>query len=56
LFGRDAVRAERQLDDGSWELDVELEAGELAKLAGSPGVVLLEPVNARNKRPQKRVA
>lgn len=41
LFQRNAIRAERTLDDGSWELDVELDAGELAKLAGNPGVQML---------------
>ncbi len=33
LYRRNAVRAERQYDDGSWELDVELDATEIAKLA-----------------------
>ena len=56
LFGRDAVRRERQLDDGSWELTVELDAAELAKLAGSPGVSLLQERNSAKKRPEKRVA
>ena len=42
LYRRDAVRAERQCEDGSWELDVELEAGALAKLLGAAGVALLE--------------
>ena len=56
LFGRDAVRLERQLDDGSWELTVELDAAELAKLAGSPGVFLVKERNSGNNRAQKRVA
>ncbi|MFI4889423.1 MAG: ribosome rescue GTPase HflX [Steroidobacterales bacterium] len=43
LYGRNAVREERQRDDGSWELDVELDAGEIAKLAGNPGVQVLAP-------------
>jgi GTP-binding protein HflX len=38
LYQCNAVRAERQQDDGSWELDVELDATEIAKLAGYPGV------------------
>ncbi len=39
LYRRDAVRAERQRDDGSWDIDVELEPGELAKILGVRGVV-----------------
>jgi GTPase len=46
LFQRDAVRGERQCDDGSWELDVELEAAELAKLLGRPDVELIPPSEA----------
>ncbi len=34
LYQRNAVREERQQDDGSWEIDVELAAPEIAKLAG----------------------
>jgi GTP-binding protein HflX len=56
LFGRDAVRAERQLDDGSWELSVELDAAEIAKLTGSPGVSLRDQRISSKKRPEKRVA
>ncbi len=56
LFGRDAVRAERQLDDGSWELSVELDAAEIAKLTGSPGVSLRDQRISPKKRPEKRVA
>jgi GTPase len=40
LYQRNAVREERQQDDGSWELDVELAPPEIAKLAGDPGVQL----------------
>ena len=40
LYRREAVRAERQCDDGSWELDVELDPAEMAKILGSRGVVL----------------
>ena len=43
LYRRNAVRAERQCDDGSWELDVELDLTEFAKLLGDPGVDLVEP-------------
>ena len=41
LYQRNAVRAERSRDDGSWELEVELEETELARLAGAAGVELL---------------
>lgn len=42
LFRRNAVRAERQCDDGSWELDVELDLSEVAKLLGVSGVDLVD--------------
>jgi GTP-binding protein HflX len=42
LYGRNAVRAERQHDDGSWDLDVELDLSEIAKLLGGPGVNLVD--------------
>jgi GTP-binding protein HflX len=38
LYRRDAVRAEVQLEDGSWELTVELDGAEVAKLLGVKGV------------------
>ncbi len=47
LYRRNAVRAERQCDDGSWELDVELDSTEVAKLRGSPGVDLIDTGHAR---------
>jgi GTPase len=50
LYRRDAVRAERQCDDGSWELDVELESAELSKLLGQGDVALVEPPNAEQQR------
>jgi hypothetical protein len=40
LYQRDAVRAERQCDDGSWDLVVELESADIARYAGVPGVHL----------------
>ncbi len=43
LYRRNAIRAERTRDDGSWEIDVELDAAELAKLGGASGVHVLEP-------------
>jgi GTP-binding protein HflX len=51
LYQRNAVRAERQRDDGSWELDVELDVTEIAKLLGNRDVELLErPDPARAQR------
>jgi GTPase len=52
LYRRDAVRAERQCDDGSWELDVELESAELSKLLGHGDVALV----ARPPKAEQRVA
>ncbi len=51
LYRRNAVRAERQFDDGSWELDVELDLTETAKLLGSPGVNLVD--NGKPSREQR---
>jgi GTP-binding protein HflX len=42
LYRRNAVRAERQCEDGSWELTVELDLTEVAKLLGSKGVNLVD--------------
>jgi GTP-binding protein HflX len=51
LYGRNAVRAERQCDDGSWDLLVELDSTEVAKLLGSRGVELVAtPAAAREQR------
>jgi GTP-binding protein HflX len=50
LYQRNAVRAERQCDDGSWELDVELDKGEVAKLLGSRGVQLVDNPPARREQ------
>ncbi len=50
LYRRNAVRAERQCDDGSWELDVELDAAEVAKLLGSRGVRLVEHGDSRREQ------
>jgi GTP-binding protein HflX len=51
LYGRNAVRAERQCDDGSWELDVELDLTELAKLSSGRGVDLVD--NTKKSREQR---
>ena len=51
LYGRNAVRAERQRDDGSWELDVELDVTEVAKCLSGRGVNLVE--NSDTSREQR---
>ncbi len=51
LYRRNAVRAERQCDDGSWELDIELDLTEVAKLLGSRGVNLVD--NSKTSREQR---
>ncbi|MEO7207322.1 MAG: ribosome rescue GTPase HflX [Steroidobacteraceae bacterium] len=53
LYTRNAVRAERQCEDGSWDMEVELDLNEVAKLSGAKGVNLLESARARV---QQRVA
>jgi GTP-binding protein HflX len=53
LYRRDAVRAERQCEDGSWEIDVELGSGELAKVLGGRGVA---PVGDTERARKQRVA
>jgi GTP-binding protein HflX len=51
LYRRNAVRTERQCDDGSWDLDVELDLAEVAKLLGSKGVNLVDkPERSREQR------
>jgi GTP-binding protein HflX len=50
LYSRNAVRAERQCEDGSWDMDVELDLTEVAKLSGAKGVDLLEPARPRAQR------
>jgi hypothetical protein len=42
LYRRNAVRTERQCEDGSWELIVELDLSEVAKVLGSKGVNLVD--------------
>jgi GTPase len=53
LYRRNAVRGERQCEDGSWDLEVELDLTEVAKLLGGKGVKLVEN-NERNR--EQRVA
>ena len=51
LYRRNAVRTERQREDGSWELDVELDLSEVAKLLGNKGVNLVETgIRTREQR------
>jgi len=50
LYQRNAVRAERQCEDGSWDMDVELDMTEVAKLSGAKGVNLLEVPRSRVQR------
>jgi GTPase len=38
LYTRNAVRSERQCEDGSWDVEVELDLTEVAKLLGAKGV------------------
>jgi GTP-binding protein HflX len=51
LFRRNAVRAEHQCEDGSWDLQVELDLTEIAKLLGMRGVNLVD--NAPAGREQR---
>jgi GTP-binding protein HflX len=50
LYRRNAVRAERQCDDGSWELEVELDSAEMAKVLGSRGVDLVNTLPTHEQR------
>jgi GTP-binding protein HflX len=53
LYRRNAVRTERQCEDGSWDMDVELDLAEVAKLLGSKGVNLVD-IDKRTR--EQRVA
>jgi GTP-binding protein HflX len=53
LYRRNAVRAERQREDGGWELTVELELTEVARLLGNKGVNLVE---SKERTREQRVA
>jgi GTPase len=50
LYKRNAVRSERQCEDGSWDMEVELDLAEVAKLSGAKGVNLVEPPRTRVQR------
>jgi GTP-binding protein HflX len=56
LYTRNAVRSERQCEDGSWDVDVELDLTEVAKLLGAKGVKQVESVGATRKTREQRVA
>ncbi len=51
LYRRNAVRAGHQCEDGSWDLEVELDVTEVAKLLGIRGVNLVD--NAPKGREQR---
>ena len=53
LYRRNAVRSERQCEDGSWDLEIELDSAEFAKLLGNKGVNL---VDSGQKAREQRVA
>jgi GTP-binding protein HflX len=50
LYKRNAVRAERQCEDGSWDIDVELDVAEVAKMLGAKGVNLVAIPKPREQR------
>ena len=50
LYKRNAVRGERQCEDGSWELTVELDPADVAKLSGVSGVNVVDAPRAREQR------
>ena len=56
LYTRNAVRAERQCEDGSWDMDVELDLTEVAKLLGAKGVKEVESPGSLRRPPEQRVA
>jgi GTPase len=56
LYSRNAVRLERQCEDGSWDVDVELDSTEFAKLLGAKGVKEVESPEARRTAREQRVA
>ncbi len=56
LYTRNAVRSERQCEDGSWDVEVELDLTEIAKLLGVKGVKEVEFAGASRKAREQRVA
>ena len=53
LYRRNAVRTEVQCDDGSWNIEVELDLTELPKVLGSKGVT---PLDIKQINREQRVA
>jgi GTPase len=56
LYTRNAVRSERQCEDGSWDLEVELDVTEIAKLLGAKGVKEVESPGAALRAREQCVA
>jgi GTPase len=50
LYKRNAVRSEKQCEDGSWDMEVELDIAEVAKLSGTKGVNLVATRRPREIR------
>jgi GTPase len=50
LYKRNAVRSEKQCEDGSWDMEVELDVAEVAKLSGTKGVNLVQSRRSREQR------
>ena len=56
LYTRNAVRSEKQCEDGSWDMEVELDLTEVAKLLGAKGVRQVEAPGTAPRSRQQRVA
>jgi GTPase len=56
LYTRNAVRSEKQCEDGSWDVEVELDLTEVAKLLGAKGVRQVEAPGAALSSREQRVA
>jgi len=46
LYRRNAIRAEHQRDDGSWDLEVELDPLEITKILGGRGVQMVDATHS----------
>jgi len=47
LYRRNAIRAEHQRDDGSWDLEVELDPLEITRILGGQGVQMVRATHSR---------
>jgi GTPase len=56
LYTRNAVRSEKQCEDGSWDVEVELDLTEVTKLLGAKGVKEVESPGAAPRSREQRVA